>query len=88
MRELIEAAAAKLSARGVSLYAADVTTPDIREVGLTVARVLSPELCPLDVIHLARFLGPRRLFHAAHELGLRQRPLTMETVNHDPHPFP
>jgi hypothetical protein len=50
--------------------------------------VLSPQLCPLDVIHLARFLGPRRLFHAAHELGLRGEPLTLETVNHDPHPFP
>ena len=88
VRELIEAAAAKLSAHGVSLYAADVTTPDIRDVGLSVARVVSPELCPLDVIHLARFLGPRRLFHAAHELGLREAPLTMATVNHDPHPFP
>ncbi|HWN22965.1 MAG TPA: YcaO-like family protein [Gaiellaceae bacterium] len=88
LRALIEAAEAKLSARGVSLYAADVTSQDIREVGLSVARVLSPELCPLDVIHLARFLGPRRLFHAAHELGLRETPLTMSTVNHDPHPFP
>jgi len=88
VRELIEASAAKLSARAVSLYAADVTTPDIHEVGLSVARVLSPELCPLDVIHLARFLGPRRLFHAAHELDLSSEPLTLETVNHDPHPFP
>jgi hypothetical protein len=60
----------------------------MREVGLSVARVLSPQLCPLDVIHLARFLGPKRLFHAAHELGLRDEPLTLETVNHDPHPFP
>ncbi len=88
VRALIRATAAKLAARGVSLYAADVTTPDIREVGLSVVRVLSPELCPLDVIHLARFLGPRRLFHAAHELGLRDHPLTLETANHDPHPFP
>ena len=86
--ELIEAAAARLAARDVILYAADVTTPDVREVGLVVVRVLSPQLCPLDVIHLARFLGPRRLFHAAHELGLRAEPLTMATVNHDPHPFP
>lgn len=88
VREVIEAAASRLAARGVSLYAVDVTTPDIRDVGLSVVRVLSPELCPLDVIHLARFLGPRRLFHAAYELGLRDRPLTLETVNHDPHPFP
>ena len=88
LREQIESAATKLAERGVSLYAADVTTPNVREVGLSVARVLSPELCPLDVIHLARFLGPRRLFHAAHELGLRDEPLSIETVNHDPHPFP
>jgi len=88
VKDLIEAVVRLLGQRGVSVFAADVTTPDVREVGLVVVRVLSTELCPLDVIHLARFLGPRRLFHAAHELGLRDAPLTLGTTNHDPHPFP
>ena len=88
VKELIEAVVRLLERRGVSAFAVDVTTPDVREAGLVVVRVLSPELCPLDVIHLARFLAPRRLFHAAHELGFRDAPLTLATANHDPHPFP
>jgi ribosomal protein S12 methylthiotransferase accessory factor len=88
VQELVEALVALLGRHGVSVFAADVTTPDVREAGLVVVRVLSPELCPLDVIHNARFLGPPRLFRAAHELGLRAAPLTLATANHDPHPFP
>jgi ribosomal protein S12 methylthiotransferase accessory factor len=88
VESLLETALELLARENVSAYAADVTTPDIRATGLVVARVLSPELCPLDVLHLARFLGPRRLFHAAHERGLRSAPLTLATANHDPHPFP
>ena len=84
----IEAVAARLEARGASAYAADVTAPDIRDAGLRVAKVVAPELCALDVAHDARFLGGRRLYHAAFELGLRAAPLTPQEVNPHPHPFP
>jgi ribosomal protein S12 methylthiotransferase accessory factor len=80
--------AARLEARGSSAYAADVTAPDIRDAGLRVAKVVAPELCALDVAHDARFLGGRRLYHAAFELGLRAAPLTPDEVNPHPHPFP
>jgi ribosomal protein S12 methylthiotransferase accessory factor len=72
----------------VSAYATDVTTPEIRELGLHVARVVAPELCPLDVVHLARFLGGRRLYHAAHESGLARAALAPSDLNPLPHPFP
>ena len=65
-----------------------MTSPDVRSLGLTVVKVLAPELCALDVLHGARFLGGRRLYQAAFELGLRERPLTEPEVNPDPHPFP
>ena len=77
-----------LAARGVSAYAVDVTAPDIREAGLHVARVVCPELCALDVVHRARFLGGVRLYRAAYDAGLAPRPLTLPELNHDPHPFP
>ena len=51
-------------------------------------KVLAPELCALDVLHGARFLGGRRLYHAACDAGLRARPLAEREVNPDPHPFP
>lgn len=78
----------RVAAAGSSAYAVDVTSPDVRELGLTVVKVLAPELCPLDVVHTARFLGGRRLYETAWELGLRSRPLRERDVNPEPHPFP
>jgi ribosomal protein S12 methylthiotransferase accessory factor len=78
----------RLAARGVSAYAVDVTAPDIREAGLHVVRAVCPELCPLDVVHRARFLGGERLYRAAYEAGLVSRPFAPADLNGDPHPFP
>ena len=78
----------RLAARGVSAYAIDVTSPDVRAAGLHVARVVCPELCQLDVMHRARFLGGTRLYRAAFEAGLLPRPLGLDELNPDPHPFP
>ncbi len=84
--------AAQLSARietaGSTAYAVDVTSPDVRELGLSVVKVVAPELCSLDVVHVARFLGGRRLYDVPVELGLRSKPLTEDELNPEPHPFP
>ena len=84
----IRSICARLAARNVSAYAVDVTAPDVRAAGLTVARVLAPELCSLDVLALAPQLGGRRMAYAAHEAGLVERPLELHDLNRDPHPFP
>ncbi len=86
--ELIEAIARRLAAHGVSAYAVDVTSPDVRAGGLRVARAVAPELCPLDVVEGARFLAGRRMLNAAFEAGLVPRPLRLDELNPDPHPFP
>ena len=87
-REQLHALVSRLGARGVSAYAVDVTSPDVRDLGLSVARVLAPELCALDVAHRAQFLGGRRLYVAAHEAGLLDAPLDVDRLNPLPHPFP
>jgi ribosomal protein S12 methylthiotransferase accessory factor len=84
----IDALAGRLARRGVSAYAVDVTSPDVAELGLSVARVIAPELCALDVSHRARFLGGHRLTNAAYEAGLRATPLDVADLNPLPHPFP
>jgi ribosomal protein S12 methylthiotransferase accessory factor len=84
--EHLRALCERVEAAGSNAYAADVTSPDVRELGLTVMKVIAPELCPLDVPHEARFLGGPRLYGAAAELGLRPGPLAV--VNPEPHPFP
>jgi ribosomal protein S12 methylthiotransferase accessory factor len=84
----IEEVMERLAARGVTAYAVDVTTPDVEELGLRVARVVAPELCALDVAHSARYLGGRRLYRAAFEAGLLPAPLEPADLNPLPHPFP
>jgi ribosomal protein S12 methylthiotransferase accessory factor len=84
----VAALCTRVDAAGSTAYAVDVTSPDVAELGLTVVKVLAPELCSLDVPHAARFLGGSRLYRAAAELGLRDGPLAWEDVNPEPHPFP
>ena len=85
---LIENLCARLAGRGASAYVVDVTAPEVRKAGFAVARVVSPELCSLDVLGWAPHLGGRRILHAAHEAGLVPAPLAFHELNPDPHPFP
>lgn len=87
-RPQIEALVERLERHGVSAYAADVTAPDVASLGLSVARVVAPELCALDVSQRARFLGGTRLYRAAYEAGLVPAPLRLPDLNPLPHPFP
>jgi ribosomal protein S12 methylthiotransferase accessory factor len=84
----IEALCSRLRSRGVSAYAVDVTSPDVRDADLRVVRVVAPELCQLDVVEGLRFLGGRRMTTAAYEAGIVPRPLALGDLNPDPHPFP
>ncbi|HET9243500.1 MAG TPA: YcaO-like family protein [Gaiella sp.] len=87
-RAQIEAIVGRLADHGISAFVVDVTAPDVRELGVSVARVVSPELCGLDVSHRARFLGGERLTRAAYDAGLLAEPLALEDLNPLPHPFP
>src|SRR5439155_22359327 len=86
--DLVAALSARVVAAGSSVYAVDVTSPDVAALGLVVTKVVAPELCALDVVQSARFLGGRRLYEAAAELGLGKGPLSESDLNPDPHPFP
>jgi ribosomal protein S12 methylthiotransferase accessory factor len=88
VRQRLEAVSDRLAQRRVSAYAVDVTSPDVRSAGFHVVRVIAPELCQLDVVERARFLGGSRLYEAAHEAGLVPRRLGVRDLNPDPHPFP
>ncbi len=86
--EHVAALCGRVEAAGSNAYAVDVTAPDVRELGLTVVKVVAPELCSLDVVHDTRFLGGQRLYGAACQAGLAKDPLAESDLNHDPHPFP
>jgi ribosomal protein S12 methylthiotransferase accessory factor len=84
----LAALVARVHDAGYEAYAADVTSPDVREAGLSVVKVLVPELCQLDVDYRARFLGSTRLYEVPAALGLRPGTLGYDDLNPDPHPFP
>lgn len=74
--------------RGFDVLAVDVTTPDIAEVELSVARVVVPGLQPLDVDEVRRFRGGKRLYEARRLLGYGDRAVTEDDLFEEPHPFP
>ena len=78
----------RLGEHGVSAYAIDVTSPDVEELGMKVARVVAPQLCALDVFGAAPYRGGARLYRAAFEAGLLDTPLTYDDLNPLPHPYP
>jgi ribosomal protein S12 methylthiotransferase accessory factor len=86
--ERIRALCRHLHERRVAAYAVDVTSPDVRAAGLRVVHAVAPELCQLDVVEGARFLGGSRMYEAAYEAGVVPRPLMPAQLNPDPHPFP
>jgi ribosomal protein S12 methylthiotransferase accessory factor len=87
-RAHIDALCDRLERQDASAYVVDVTSPDIADAGLRVAKVVAPELCPLDVEHATRLLGSRRLYEVPVRLGMRPRRARLDELNADPHPFP
>jgi ribosomal protein S12 methylthiotransferase accessory factor len=66
----------RLGDAGYEVIVADITTPEIAEVGFSVVRVIVPGLIPLHSDHRYPFLGARRLSAVPYPL------------NPFPHPFP
>jgi ribosomal protein S12 methylthiotransferase accessory factor len=73
-----------LKEAGYDVIVIDVTTADVAEVGLHVARVLVPGLQPLYSGMGARSTDPKRLRKVARHLN-RGEPIE---INSAPHPFP
>lgn len=86
--ENIRAIVGRLADLGIETYVVNITPPDLLAAGLHAVTVVCPRLCRLDVAYPLRYLGGKRLYHAAHDLGLHARPLTIADLNPDPHPFP
>jgi ribosomal protein S12 methylthiotransferase accessory factor len=85
--ELLEYTRTSLKMAGLQLLCADVTTPEIRELGLNVVRAVVPGLHPLVIGHVRRALGGRRLYDVPARLGYGPPNLPLHDPT-NPHPFP
>ena len=75
--------------RGVNkrVLLADLTTPDVSDLGLHVVRAIIPGFHPLFMSHRLRALGGSRLWEVPQKLGYRG--ITKEMGdNSAPHPYP
>ena len=66
----------------------DLTTQDIDESGFKVARTVIPGLQPLDINHNWQHLGGERICQVPFQMGLLSEPLSEDSLNAHPHPFP
>jgi len=85
----IERSIEVLGKSGLEVVVVEITTPDVRDVGLRVVRVLIPGMVPLHGVHKYPFLGAKRLADFPPRTGGwpvdgRQR----SSFNPYPHPFP
>lgn len=80
-------AAERVEATGEQVLVADLTTPDIRQLGLSVARAVIPGYHPLHLGHPIRALGGSRLWRIPQRFGYAGiSPSSGD--NPWPHPYP
>lgn len=70
---------------GMEIAAVDLTTDELRAVGLWAVRVVIPQLMPMSPSHRARFLGHPRLYEYPKAAGFGA--LDERDVNPFPQPF-
>jgi ribosomal protein S12 methylthiotransferase accessory factor len=78
-----------LAAHQLDVVAVDLTTRELKSLGLTAVKVLVPGLIPLTFgAHNERLTGLPRLFTVPRQLGFDGGPLRYEGLYTQPHPFP
>jgi ribosomal protein S12 methylthiotransferase accessory factor len=82
----LDACVRLLAAAGLEVIVADLTTPDVADLGFKVVKVLIPGMYPIDFGHW-HHLGGRRLYETPVRLGYRAASGPHE-LNLFPHPFP
>lgn len=85
--ELLERVVRRIADARLEAVACDLTTPDVRALGLSVVRVVVPGLHPLFMGHQNRALGGTRLYTVPQRLGCPGLDW-FQPDNPYPHPFP
>jgi ribosomal protein S12 methylthiotransferase accessory factor len=65
----------------------DLTTPDVKDYGLHVVRVLATGLQPIHFGFGEERLGGRRLFEVPQRMGYTAEPRDVSDLNPCPHPL-
>lgn len=77
-----------ITGSGCTVIRKNVTTSDVAQLGVSVAKTMVPEMQPLEGDHTHRFFGGRRLYDVPVKMGYRAQPSAVEEFNPYPHPLP
>ncbi|GGG04413.1 YcaO-like family protein [Paenibacillus aceti] len=77
----------QLEKRGLEVLCVDVTTDDVRQLGLHVVKMIVPGMVQLPRSEPERMITSERIYKIPVELGLRTAPVQPLNLNHSPHPF-
>jgi ribosomal protein S12 methylthiotransferase accessory factor len=83
----LDACVGALGEAGSRVFYAELTTPDVRDFGVAVVRVLATGLQPIHFGHGEERLGGRRLYDVPVKLGFAAAPRTAADLNPCPHPL-
>jgi ribosomal protein S12 methylthiotransferase accessory factor len=85
--EELQRALAAVEAKCYEIMVVDLTTPDVRQCGYNVVKVLIPQLQAMEGDYTHRYLGGSRLYEVPAKLGFVGAS-SYETLNPFPHPYP
>jgi len=88
MAEDLEKAVKILKDKEFDIIIVDLTTRDVKEIGLRVVKVLIPGLQPLNGCFHERFLGVKRLYEFPRKAGYVKKKISIKDLNPFPHPYP
>ncbi|MNZ28618.1 YcaO-like family protein [compost metagenome] len=77
-----------LEKRGLEVLCVDITTDDVRQLGLHVVKMIVPGTVQLPRSEKERLIKSDRIYKTPVELGLRSEAIKPENLNNSPHPFP
>lgn len=78
----------QLAKRGLEVLCVDLTTDDVRQLGLHVVKMIVPGTVQLPRSEKERIITSERIYKTPVELALRTESILPQNLNRSPHPFP
>jgi len=85
--DTVEQLISEIQSKGMDLFVADLTTPDVAAQDFTVLKTIVPQLEPLYLDETYRHVGGERLYEAPVTAGLLDQHRSPDKLNEVPHPF-
>ncbi|CAH1220566.1 hypothetical protein PAECIP111892_04869 [Paenibacillus auburnensis] len=86
--EQLEYLVNQFAKQGLEVLCVDLTTDDVRELGMHVVKMIVPGTVQLPRSENERLITSKRIYETPVKLGLRAGPISPQLLNCSPHPFP